>query len=352
MKGLAVSEEGILSIVELPMPTYGECQALVKTQSCGVCNGTDMKLIHKSFKNFNTYPAVLGHEAVGEVVEIGSKVKNLKVGDKVLLPFLEEKVGEYYPGWGAYSEYAIVGDVEAYIENGMGEGTKSFSEGYYAQTVLKPTDNIDVVEASMIITFREVLSAIRRFDFKPNSSIIIFGAGPVGLCFTQFSKLLGMKTVITVDLMDEKLETAKALGADYVWNSKVDNISEKTHELFPEGVDYVVDAVGINQLINQAMELIKYNGKICCYGISSNLGMDLDWSKAPYNWSLQFVQWPSKKEEADAHEQIMAWINCGVLRPMDYISDIFSFENILEAFSLVEQRKSTTKKIVIRYDAL
>jgi NADPH:quinone reductase-like Zn-dependent oxidoreductase len=100
-------------------------------QSCGVCNGTDLKLIHGRFKNFDTYPAALGHEGVGKVVEVGSKVKNLKVGDIVLLPFVEEKLDDVYSGWGSYSEYAVVGDAEAYISNGMGPGTPEFSEGYF-----------------------------------------------------------------------------------------------------------------------------------------------------------------------------------------------------------------------------
>jgi len=77
--------------------------------------------------------------------------------------------------------------------------------------------------------------------------------------------------------------------------------------------------------------------------------MDLDWSKAPYNWTLHFVQWPSKKEEAEAHAQIMSWINLGVLKPMDFISDVFDFAHIIDAFKLVDARKSSTKKIVIKY---
>ena len=68
MKSLVVEEGGKLSFAELPQPGYGECQALVKLKSCGVCNGTDMKLIHGTFKNFDTYPAVLGHEGVGVFV--------------------------------------------------------------------------------------------------------------------------------------------------------------------------------------------------------------------------------------------------------------------------------------------
>jgi len=349
VKTLVVDSKHELSIREVSMPKHKECQALVKMLSCGVCNGTDLKLIHGNFKNFDTYPATLGHEGVGKVVETGSKVQNLKVGDVVLLPFVEGKLDDIYSGWGAYSEYAVVGDADAYIANGMGPGTPDFSEGYFAQTVIKPEDKVDPVEASMIITFREVLSSIRRFQFQPNESVFVMGAGPVGLCFTKFAKLLGLKTVITSDIDDEKVACAKAMGADYAFNSKTTDVNAEVKKLFPEGIDHVVDAVGINELINQAMALVKYNGKICCYGISPELGMNLDWSKAPYNWTIQFVQWPSKKEEAEAHAQVMAWINLGVLNPKDFISDVFDFENILEAFRLVEARKSGTKKIVIKY---
>ena len=201
----------------------------------------------------------------------------------------------------------------------------------------------------MIITFREVLSAIRRFGWRPNENVLIYGAGPVGLCFTKFAKLLGMGTVITTDIVDEKVEAALEFGADYAFNTSKCDIVSEVRSIFPDGIDYVVDAVGINALINEAMSMIKYNGKICCYGISPKLGMDLDWSEAPYNWTLQFVQWPSKKEEGEAHSQIMAWINQGVLNPMDFISDVFDFEHILDAFKLVEARKQSTKKIVIKY---
>jgi L-iditol 2-dehydrogenase/propanol-preferring alcohol dehydrogenase len=302
---------------------------------------------------------MLGHEGVGKVVETGSKVRNLKAGDIVLLPFVEAKTGDtyaaepyadgIYSGWGAYSEYAVVGDADAYIANGMGPGTAAFSEGYFAQSVIKKDDKVDPVEASMVVTFREVLSAIKRFQFAPNESVYIIGAGPVGLCFTRFCKLLGLKTVITSDIDDAKVEFARKMGADLAFNSAKADAKAEVRRLFPDGIDYVVDAVGINALINQAMELIKYNGKICCYGISPQLGMNLDWRGAPYNWTLQFVQWPSKKEEADAHAQIMSWINTGVLDAKDFISDIFDFDHILDAFRLVEERRSTTKKIVVKY---
>lgn len=349
MKSLTVDAEGRLEVREFPKPECGPYQALVKVKSCGVCNGTDTKLIHRTFKNFSSYPAILGHEGVGEVIACGEKVVSYHRGDRVLLPFLYEPVDGCTPGWGAYSEFALVKDAAALIRDGMGPGTAQWDEGSLAQTVLRPEDQVDDVGAAMIVTFREVLSAIRRFGFQPNQSVVIFGAGPVGLCFTRFCKLLGMGTVITTDVFDEKVAEARRMGADYAFNSRTCDVNAEIRRLFPDGVDNVVDAVGVNALLNQAMELIAYNGQICGYGISPKLGMELDWSKAPYNWKLNFVQWPSKKEEAEAHAQIMAWINAGVLDPHDFISHTFPFENVLDAFALVERREPMTKKIVIEF---
>lgn len=346
MKSLVVDKSGSLSIEEVPVPRFNEYQVLVKMISCGICNGTDMKLIHGNFKGFDTYPAILGHEGVGRVVEKGSKVTSFEIGDAVLLPFLEGMTDRYYSGWGAYSEYAVVGDWKAMTADGKGPGTPAFSEAYYAQQVVP--EDINPVGAAMIVTFREVLSACKRFGFKANNSLVVIGAGPVGLCFTKFAKLMGLGPVIVFDIVDEKLKEAVSMGADYVFNSEKVNAAEEVKRICSEGADFVVDAVGINQLINQAMEFIKYNGKICCYGISPKLNMELDWSKAPYNWSLQFLQWPSKLEESEAHTQVINWIQMGVIDPYAFISDVIEFDRILDAFKLVEERKAK-KKIVIKF---
>lgn len=109
----------------------------------------------------------------------------------------------------------------------------------------------------------------------------------------------------------------------------------------------MLDAVGISALINQGMELIRDGGKICCYGIAPNLEMQLDWSRAPYNWSLQFQQFPSKKEEGEATNQILAWLRCGAIDLKDYISDYFRFEDILEAFEILEKKQIAKKGIVV-----
>ena len=108
MKSYVVYADQHCEIVDLPMPTYGDYDALVKIESCGVCSGTDMKIIHGKFKGIEEYPAVLGHEGVGRVVALGSKVTTFKLGDLVLMPFIGDAPEGYSSAWGTYSEYNIV----------------------------------------------------------------------------------------------------------------------------------------------------------------------------------------------------------------------------------------------------
>lgn len=348
MKSLITDGKGGLEVVELSRPSYNEYQALVKLESCGLCRGTDTKLIQGKFKGFDAYPAVLGHEGVGRVVEKGAAVTGFEIGDLVLLPFLEGvSDGKYHSGWGAFSEYAVVGDAQALVAAGKGPGHPLFSEAYYAQQVVPP--DMPAVEAAMIVTFREVLAACRRFGFRAGESVVVFGAGPVGLTFAKFAKLLGLGPIVVSANRDEKIAEALEAGADYAFNSRKTDIVAEIRALFPNGVDYTVDAIGDNEVLAQSMELVRDGGRICCYGVSSELKMELDWSKAAYNWSLHFVQWPSKLEESQAHEQVLAWIASGDLAPADYISDVLDFADIGSLGDYLG-KGVIRKKMIVRFE--
>ncbi|MDO4647595.1 MAG: zinc-binding dehydrogenase [Eubacteriales bacterium] len=342
MKTLVVNKEGGLQICEVPIPPYSPKQALVKMVSCGICNGTDKKLVHQSFKGFTKedYPLMLGHEGVGQIVEIGDQVKGLHPGDFVMLPFVDHDP-EYYngngSGWGAYSEYGVVDDVLAYED-----GTAP--ESAYAQTVVPK--EIDPVDAAMIVTLREVLSAIHQFGILSTSKVVVIGCGPVGLTFIRFLKLMGVSDVIAVARNESKLAEAGKNGADHKINSTTQVTKDRIREIFPEGAEFVIDAVGSSDIINEAMEYIVDGGKICCYGISAKCQMELDWSRAPYNWTLQFQQFPSKKMEGEMTEQILSWIGQGEICLKDFVSDYFSFENILEAFQKLEAGEIKKKGII------
>ena len=345
MKSLAVNKNGTLEIIDIDVPRVNECNALVKVMASGIC-GTDMKIIHSQFKGFTDYPCLLGHEAVGEVVEIGNSVTQFKVGDKVLLPYLHGKIGEYTPIHGGFSEYGLVHDWQALARAGKGPGTDGFNDFFYTQKTI-PSD-FDAISSVMIITLREVMAATRHFGFQPKKSIVIFGGGPVGLAFTKFAQIMGMAPVILVDILDEKEKDAKKAGADCFINSGKRDVVQEVRRLCPEGVDFTLDAVGVNSLMNLALQLIKNCGRILVYGISPKNKVDLDWNPAPFNWNIEVFQYPMKELEADVHEQLIRWIELGLVNPADFVSHVFDSADILKGFEMIENKKPA-KKVVIKY---
>ena len=339
MKAFVVQEDGRRGLEEVPMPQYGPYEARVKLLSCGVCNGTDMKIIHKKFKGVEDYPVILGHEGVGEVLEIGDKVKYLKPGDRVLLPFIGQPPEGYASAWGTYAEYNLVTDYRAMLEDGL--TPEDFA---YAQRTI-PAD-FDPVDAAMIITLREVYSTMGIFGFTAGKSLAILGLGPVGLSFVRLAKLTGMVPILAMDIDDEKLELARQLGADYILNTRGKSIPEEVKKIVPDGVDFALDAVGVTGFIGDGMAIIKPNAKVCVYGISEQMNAPLDWSKNPYNWTLQFNQFPDKKLEGAVHDQIIQWIQEGKLDMRFFVSHRIPFATMNEAFEKIERREKMLKMVV------
>lgn len=347
MRALIVNKNGSLSIRnDIPIPRPASVQALVRVEACGVCNGTDTKVIHQAFKGVGPeqYPLILGHEAVGIVVEIGDKVKSYKIGDRVMIAD-NDPIGGYGSAWGGFAEYAIVDDAKALEECGIVRGSPLFPANSPGQSVVDKS--ISPIQTVAVIMFREVLSAIRYFGIGSGKSAAVFGCGPVGQMFIKFMHLLAVSPIIAMDIVDEKLEIAKKCGADYVFNSSEDGFKDRFREIIPNGVNYVIDAVGLPSIINTSLEIIADRGKICCFGVSPVSHTEVDWSKAPYNWTIIMQNVPYKEEERDVYPQILDWIRKGVLNPDDYISDVYDFDHVIEAFEKAEQKEITKKCVIL-----
>ncbi len=343
MKSLVVEKNGSVALKEVDMPKYNEYQALVKIEATAVC-GTDLKILHNQFNGFPDYPTILGHEAVGKVVEKGSKVKYLDIGDKVLHPILYDPLSGYYATFGAMSEYAIIEDGRAWREDGHELDEITYHD--HSRIQFKIPQEFDSVSATMLITFREVYSSIQRLGFKEGESIVIYGVGPVGQCFIKFCKMLGLK-VAAVVRREERAQQAKEAGADYVINSQQTVVAEEAKRIFPGGVDNVLDAVGIANIINEGLNMIKPFGKICVYGVTPETELLMNWKQAPLSFDVKFLQWPDKESEIAVMGDIVKMMQDGTLNGMDYISDVIPFENAVEGIEMFLARKNK-KKIVFK----
>jgi hypothetical protein len=177
------------------------------------------------------------------------------------------------------------------------------------------------------------------FGFESGKSLAILGLGPVGLSFVRLAKLKGMGPIVAMDIDDEKLALAKQLGADFTLNTRGMDIPAAVLECVPGGVDYALDAVGVPSFIGDGMAIVKPDAKVCVYGISEKMNAPLDWSKNPYNWTLQFNQFPQKKLEGACHDQIIAWIREGKLDPGFFVSHRIPFAEMGKAFEMIENRE-------------
>ena len=232
------------------------------------------------------------------------------------------------------------------IEDGHTVGDGVLTEGNLAQK--KIPQEFDDVEAAMIVTYREVYSTMKRLGFRKGKSLVIYGAGPVGLVFITLAKYMGLSPIISVDHTEKKLESARICGADYTLNFDQCNVMEEVLKILPDKADMILDAAGIPSLINQNLKLVKNFGDVCVYGETAKSEHLINWEEAPFCFNLRFAQWPSKAEEASVHDEIIELMKQGVLKGSNYISDVFDFKDSVEAIEYFKAKKNKGK-IAIRF---
>ncbi|MHC4535377.1 MAG: zinc-dependent alcohol dehydrogenase [Planctomycetota bacterium] len=356
MKVVAVSSPGELEIQEIPIPHYNEYQVLVKQLSCSLCNSTDLNIIQGKYKGLKNYPLVLGHEGVGRVIEKGNRVRNFQVGDTVLHTQLDltddlmmlpgEKL--LYTGWGGFAEYTLATDWRAMDADGIGPQNPRFKPVYYAQRVVQ--FDLDPILAPALITWREVLSAMKQFGFTANTSIVVFGDGPVGLSMAMFCKLQGMYPVILCGHYQHRLELALKLGADVVINTNGQEPIDAVRKLLPNGCDFVVDAVGNTEIVDSALRLIKHGGTVLIYGIvrQDSFSFNIEHGRVPGNFRIQSYQEESMLETGEAHQQVENLLQLGCIDPKDFVTHVIPLERIREGVEIVQRREGL--KVVIAFE--
>lgn len=345
MKALVVEKDFSVALKDVPVPKYGDYQALVKIQASAVC-GTDLKILHGQFNGFTNYPTILGHEAVGIIVEQGTNVQNFEIGDRVLHPILYNVLGEYYATFGAMAEYAIIEDHKALEEDGFLIDEVQHHD--HSRIQFKIPRELESVPATMIITFREVFSTFKRMNLKNGQSLVLYGLGPVGQVLINFCRQAGITTAVVVRRA-EKARLAQVLGADVVINSSEADPIRAVRWHFPDGVDAVWDAAGIPDMINDGLLMIKPFGKIIMYGVMAETSLLLDWKNGPLSFELVFTQWPDKEAEISVMDDVVKMMLDGRLNGMDYISDVIPFEKAVDGIAMFLRRRNK-KKIVFTFE--
>ena len=329
-----------MRLEEVEIPEIGPEEVLVRIKAVGICGSDVHYYLHGRAASFIvTKPLILGHECAGEVVEVGDKVRQIDVGQRVVIEpgFPCRKCHFCIEG-----RYNLCREVKFY-------GAPPFN-GTFAEYVTAPKQNVYPIpetmsyeEGAMIEPLSVGMMAAKMGKVGVNDVVAVLGAGPIGQMILQAAKVHGAPEIYVTDVIDYRLEYAKKYGATEIINAAGEDVVGKMKDLTDgEGVDVVIDASGAPSAIRQAVDIVKPGGRIVLVGypmrdvplpIAEMISKEL---------TLQGIH-----RYANVYSAAIKAVSSGKAVVKPYITHVFPFERILEGFETHIKRIGNPMKVQI-----
>ncbi len=345
MKALIWNKDGTTELIEKEYPQIKDSKdAIVKVTLSSICT-SDLHII-KGYVPRAISGTVLGHEFVGEVVEVGKDVKNLQIGDRVAAN-CETFCGECF-----FCQKGFVNNCE---KGGWELGCTI--DGCQAEFVRVPYADNGLTKLPNNITYEnalftgDILSSgywgAELCEITPEDTIAIIGSGPVGLCAMASAKIFNPKNIIAIDIDNSRLTLAKNKNlANYTLNPNETNIEKAILELTNgRGADKVIEAAGSNQTFEMAWKIARPNAIVAIvamYEQNQTLPLPLMYGK-----NLIFK---TGGVDANKCKKIIELISEGKLNTDFLITHKFNINNIKEAYNFFESKQDNCLKIAIEYN--
>ena len=257
-----------LVVEQVAKPELGPGQILVKVEASGLCH-TDIHAAHGDWPVKPSPPFIPGHEGVGVVRELGPGVTEVALGDRVAMPWLGYACG--------VCDYCVSGWETLCLEQkNMGYGIDGGFGEYavaYARYVVKVPEGMDPFDAAPLTCAGvTTYKAVKVAGTRPSDLVAIFGVGGLGHMAIQYAKLAGGR-VIAVDLLDEKLELARELGAEFTVNAADEDPVEAIQRL--GGADQAIALAVSPRSFEQAFGSLRRGGKLVFVALPAENEMTL-----------------------------------------------------------------------------
>lgn len=331
-------------IKEVPVPEVGEKQVLVQLEYVGIC-GSDVHYYHHgvcgSYKVDLSEDYMLGHECAGTVVEVGPGVENLKVGDRVALePGITCGQCEHCKA----GRYNLCPDV-IFLATPPVQGCYEEYIAFPENMCFKLPENVSTKEGALIEPLAVGFHAASQGNVQPGDTVVILGAGCIGLVTLLSCKARGAGTIIVSDLVDARLEKAKELGATYVFNGKeVDILAEISKLTGGKGANKVFETAGSPFTIAQTPHIVSKGGTITLVGIA-----------AVEEINFNFAQIMDKEAEIKSvfryrniYPKAIAAVSSGAIDVNGIVTHEFDLEHIQDAFQEAVNNKTDLVKAIIK----
>jgi len=341
MKALYLLGPEKVEFRDVPMPTIGPGEALIKIKSVGVCASDSHRYLHgKLGEEDMPGPLILGHEFSAEVVELAPDVTSVRPGDRVAVEPARhcgkcEMCRTGHPNLCPDVQFCGTPPVDGAFREYM---------AYPADLLYKLPEGVSYDEGALLEPLGVALHSVRLGHFKPGWTAAILGVGPIGLCTLLVLRAMGATEIIVTDPLDYRLELAQKLGADVALNpEKQDVIQAVLDHTGGRGVDVVFEAAGVRETPQQAVEMARPGGNVVLIGI-------------PVDEWISFKSTPSRRKGLTiymvrrmkhVYEYTLPMVERRLLDLKPLITHVFPFSRTEEAMATsVHYRDGVVKAIV------
>lgn len=339
MKAVQVRKANELVIQEIEKPGISSPRdVLFKVKRVGIC-GSDMHIYHGT-NPLATLPRIVGHEVAGEVVEIGQEVSDIKVGDHVVIEPIRYCGDCYACRKGRQNVCEKLSVFGVHEDGGMREWC------------VLPEKQLHVVDADL--AWEEIVlaepytigaQAVWRGEVEKGDTVLIQGAGPVGICILKMAKLQGASIMIT-DLSEERLAFAKENGADVTVLAGSENVRQHVEEWTNgEGANVVIDAVCLPMTFELSFDVVSTAGRIVVLGFDERTAAI---SQLPI--TKKEVSVKGSRLQTNQFPKVVSLLNEGKLRHEGLVTHTFSLDDVQEAFNFVESHPEQVRKAIIVFN--
>ncbi|MDH7482564.1 MAG: zinc-dependent alcohol dehydrogenase family protein [Armatimonadota bacterium] len=261
MKAVVFNAPNDLYVTERPLPEIGDYDALVKVGACGIC-GTDIHILRG--EHIVKFPVVPGHEFAGEVVAVGSKVDNVKAGDRVTIdPNIVDNTC-FFCRRGEIHLCKNLTAVGVNLDGGFAEYCSVPAVQCY-----KVPASLSIEEAAMVEPLACCIHGIDQAKIEPGYNVVILGAGFIGLLMVQLAKIAGAKHIIVSEPDERKRHLAARFGSDVQVDPRTRNVAAEVGEVTGVGADVVIEAAGMPETAVLAIDLARRGGTVLQFGMVS-----------------------------------------------------------------------------------
>jgi hypothetical protein len=354
--GSKVWKDPDFKVADIPIPKPSPKQVLIKIRACGVC-GSDVHMYHTDEHNYilfpgnSKFPCTPGHEFSGEIVEVGSEVSKLRKGDLVTaeemnwcgecdyckLGYLNqcenlEEIG--FTIQGAFAEYIAVHEKYCWKINRLAEYYGDQDKGLEMGAVVEPSS----------VAYNAIFSCAG--GIKPGNTVVVYGAGPIGLASIGLTQTSGAYQVITFEPSPRRRELAKSMGADHVFNpAEGPESHERVLDLTDgKGADMHIEAAGnLPKIMPQILKSLAVGAKIVQIGMGP---LEAPITAGPFQFKKATLYGGIGHSGYNNFANVIKLMSVGKLDMSNAITSRFGLNEVIEA--IVQSGKLQDGKVLVK----